>query len=870
MSDRGGDDFERLLRDLARPPEPATVPSMLLHYRVQGKLGQGGMGSVFRAEDTKLGRSVALKRVAPVAAADPKARRRLLREARAASALSHPNIVTVFAIEEVDDVAFIAMELVEGRPLSALVADGPLRLAEVLSIGAEIADALDHAHAAGIVHRDVKPGNVMVTPNRRVKILDFGLATASGSAQSVGAPLTAPGAVVGTAPYMSPEQLRGEELDGRTDVFALGCIVYEMATGRRAFAADKIAALVHDIATFDPPLLSSLVVGVPPELDTLLVRALAKDRAARLPTAGAMRDALRALAGTAEPTLAATSCATVGARTVGERRQVTVLATRLVVPPDTDPEALAELVPEVSTVVDRAAQQFEGRVDLRAGEAFTVVFGDRLAHEDDAVRAARAAAVITAEISTIAGGWSVRHGIHTAVAVVGPLPSSILGDAPRVAAQLESTAAAGETRVSTATERLLRRGFTCEGVDGGSMFRVVQERAARLPPGPGRRSRLVGRASELRLLLERWSQVREGDGQSVIVVGEPGIGKSRLIDELTAAISGDRHVQLRCQGSPYHRNVALHAILELLRQRIELGAQGGPDALSRLERFCERCGLKLALTVPPLAQLLGIPLGTRYPPAAEQPGNLRRRMLEAVASVILSLAVDHALFVVEDAHWLDPTTLELLALISDRAAASHLFMVVTTRPELRLGWPTRTHRVELPIRRLTRAESAELMAATCDEQLPFEVACQVLANADGIPLFIEELTRDTFESRAAGMAKRGADAQSIVIPSTLKESLTARLDRLGSAKEVAQLASALGREFDRDLLQAIAEMDDEDLESKLARLVEAERGRRARGAPARERVASLGGRGARGGGVPRARGGCPGARRARRRRARRD
>jgi class 3 adenylate cyclase len=826
MSERAGDDFERILRDLARAPEPAAVPAALLHYRVHGKLGQGGMGSVLRAEDTKLRRSVALKRVALGAAADPNARTRLMREARAASALSHPNIVTVFAIEEVDEIAFIAMELVEGRPLSALVADGPLPLAEVLSIGAETADALEHAHAAGIIHRDVKPANVMVTPSRRVKVLDFGLATASGgSSQLVGAPLTAPGAVVGTAPYMSPEQLRGEELDARTDVFALGCVVYEMATGRRAFPADNIAMLVHEIATVDPPPPSSLVAGVPPELDALLARALAKDRTARVPTAGAMRDALRALAGAAErATAGAPSWATAApARPGGERRQVTVLATRLVVPPDTDPEALAELVPEVSAVVDRAAQQFEGRVDLRAGEAFTVVFGDRVAHEDDAVRAARAAAAITAEIATIAGGWSVRHGIHTAVAVVGPSPSSILGDAPRVAAQLEGAAAAGETRVSGATERLLRRGFACEGVDGSGSFRIVHELAAPLARGHGRRSRLIGRASELGLLLDRWSQVREGDGQTVILVGEPGIGKSRLVDELTAAIAGDRDVELRCQGSAYHRNVALHAILELLRRQIKLGPRGAPDALSKLEWFCERRGVNLALTVPPLAQLLGVPLGTRYSPPAEQQGNLRRRMLDALASVILALAAsDGALLVVEDAHWLDPTTLELLALISDRGAAAPLFLVVTTRPELRLGWPTRTHRSELPIRRLTRAESSELMAATCDGQLPSEIACQVLTNADGVPLFIEELTRDTFESRAAGIAKRGIDSQSIVIPSTLKESLTARLDRLGSAKEVAQLASALGREFDRDLLRAIADMDEGDLESKLARLVEAE------------------------------------------------
>lgn len=272
----------------------------VLHYRVLAKLGEGGMGAVYKAEDTKLGRLVALKRVAPHVSGDATARARLLREARAASALSHPCIVTVYAIEESSGLDFIAMELVDGEPLDALVARGPVPLAQIVALGADIADALDAAHRAGVVHRDMKPGNVMVTPSGRAKVLDFGIATlaADGAVSPVAATAiaTGDGKIIGTVPYMAPEQLRGGPLDGRADVFALGCILFEMATGRRAFDARDAVALVHDIAAVDPPKPSSLAPGLPAAFDAVVARALAKDPSQRFASAADVGAALRALA----------------------------------------------------------------------------------------------------------------------------------------------------------------------------------------------------------------------------------------------------------------------------------------------------------------------------------------------------------------------------------------------------------------------------------------------------------------------------------------------------------------------------------------------------------------------------------------------
>ncbi len=268
----------------------------LLHYRVLDKIGQGGMGQVYRAQDQKLGRQVALKVLTPAAAEDDKARLRLLREARAVSALNHPNIVTVHAIEEADGLDFIVMELIEGESLKDILARGPIAPEILIDLAAQAASGLAAAHAAGIIHRDIKPANLIVTPSGVLKILDFGLAkpvvTATGETE---AELTMPGMVAGTVAYMSPEQLRGETLDPRTDLFSLGCVLYEAATGRQPFTGAHLPELVGAILGAAPAPPSAVRGGLGASLDSAILRALAKDREGRYSTASALRDDLRAL-----------------------------------------------------------------------------------------------------------------------------------------------------------------------------------------------------------------------------------------------------------------------------------------------------------------------------------------------------------------------------------------------------------------------------------------------------------------------------------------------------------------------------------------------------------------------------------------------
>src|SRR4051812_9717153 len=258
--------------------------STLSHYSLEEEIGRGGMGVVYRAVDTRLGRTVAIKILPAEATADPDRNRRFVHEARAASALNHPHIVTIHDIGEEHGVTFIAMELVDGATLERVLANGPLPIATAVEYARQIAAALAAAHAGGIVHRDIKPGNIIITTDGRAKVLDFGLAKLIERAPSeatLSAVATRPGLIVGTAAYMSPEQAEGRPLDARSDVFSFGAVLYEMVTGRRPFAGGSDLGVLAAILRDRPAPVRSLRPDVPPLVEGLIDRALAKDPAGR-------------------------------------------------------------------------------------------------------------------------------------------------------------------------------------------------------------------------------------------------------------------------------------------------------------------------------------------------------------------------------------------------------------------------------------------------------------------------------------------------------------------------------------------------------------------------------------------------------------
>jgi len=281
------------------------IGQTISHYRITGQLGSGGMGVVYEAEDLDLGRHVALKFLPPQLSRDQNALDRFLLEARTASALNHPNICTIYAVEKAGDQSFIAMELLEGETLDRRLLAGTVPLDRLLEWCIQMADALDAAHAKGIIHRDIKPANIFITQRGQVKVLDFGLAklarpememtTIGATADAPGQNLTSPGATVGTIAYMSPEQARGEELDPRSDLFSLGVVIYQMATGRLPFSGATSAVVFHAILELDPVPALQLNITLPPRLDEIIEKALEKDRDLRYHSAGDLRGDLKRL-----------------------------------------------------------------------------------------------------------------------------------------------------------------------------------------------------------------------------------------------------------------------------------------------------------------------------------------------------------------------------------------------------------------------------------------------------------------------------------------------------------------------------------------------------------------------------------------------
>ncbi len=297
------DAAELVTVETSEPHSTAPGRRQISHYKIKSLLGAGGMGEVYLAQDTKLSRQVAIKLLPPDAAQDPTAKRRLLREARAAAALNHPNIVTIYSIEEADNSVFIVMEYVEGQTLTMRIKSGTLEFIPLLDIGAQVADALAAAHSVGLVHRDIKPSNILITQEGQVKLLDFGIAkgtkpfhTEGGGANSR---LTAEGDIVGTVAYMSPEQGRGETLDARADIFSLGAVLYESATGKLPFSGPNALAILRQIDAAEPQAPSAIKPEAPRGFDLIIERALAKDKEQRYQSASDLAAALRRLKGKA-------------------------------------------------------------------------------------------------------------------------------------------------------------------------------------------------------------------------------------------------------------------------------------------------------------------------------------------------------------------------------------------------------------------------------------------------------------------------------------------------------------------------------------------------------------------------------------------
>jgi TOMM system kinase/cyclase fusion protein len=817
-------------------------------FEIVEKLGAGGMGQVFRAVDWHLDRIVAIKLILQGGGMPlDQLVAMLRREAKVTAKLNHENIVAIFDMDVYLGMPFIVMEMLDGQSLNVMLERSQVSPLRAVQIMTQVARGLSHAHAHGVVHCDLKSSNAFILRDGRAKILDFGISRLqhplATSTQSSDAAASITG-FVGTPLFMAPELWRGDPQDARTDIWAAGVMLYHMLTGHLPYTIPELQLKfrmkerVHGLA----PSVRLLVPALPEEADRLVATALNEDPQGRFQTAREMMEALgeleRVIAGHCSGAQMALSPLQI------ERRLLTVLACQLGGLDSLDIDDIMDADQRFYQAATDAVKRAEGCIGTSVGGKFFCCFGYPAVKENDAQRAVWAALQIAQamrEHGRPHARVDFRIAVHSGVVGLPNLTGAgndiprMQGNIPNIAARLAEAAPVGSVMMSQATFELTRGLFDSQvqtGNDDGapnkgcsSVYQVLgevesssrfeQALSAGLTP-------FVGRDTELAFLHQLWDGAKEGRGQIVVVSGEPGIGKSRLVQTLKDKVISEGNTRLTCQCWPHYKNSGLHPLIELILRSMDIRREDTPEEkVKKLENNLSSLGFPLPETVPLFGALLSVPFEPKYAPLDLPPEQQKVKTLEALVSMLLRTALNRpTLFIIEDMPWVDHSTIEYLNMLIDLLPSSRILIVLTGRPEFRPPWSACQHLHSITLDRLSSASVLSIIEQTAkDKSLPTEMIERIAATTDGVPLFVEELTRMVVESLQPTEACKAAH---LAIPGTLCDLLLAKLNRLrGVGREVAQVGSILGREFHYELIRHVSPFDELSLQEGLEILTDA-------------------------------------------------
>jgi tetratricopeptide (TPR) repeat protein/predicted Ser/Thr protein kinase len=779
-------------------------------FRVEALAASGGMGRVYRARDEG-GAPVAVKVLFD---ADDEAR--FEREARVLSTLRHPGIVGYVAHgRTARGEAYLVTEWLDGETLAERLERGPLGIAETVDLGRAVAEALAAAHREGIVHRDVKPGNLLLPSGRAgdARIIDFGIARAAGHE----AALTMTGAIVGTAGYIAPEQARGErDLDARADVFSLGCVLFRCLTGRPAFAGDEALAILLKLVMEEPARAIDLAPEIPEALDGLVMRMLAKARDERPRDAGAVAAELAEIAaGLAAPHAARPRTETRGI-TALERRVMSLVLARGVRPQqEGERTVVLDEAQSGEFAVPAAAARYKGRLTMLADGSMMIALASAGAATDLAAQAARCA-------------LSIRHTLSVPIAVVSGRgvisPSLPVGELIDRAVALASAGAPQTIHLDEATAALLGPELDVRRDGADLVLEGERDLSEATPRLLGRPTTYVGRERELALLEATFAEsASDWVARAVLVTGEPGMGKSRLRHELLRRL-GERAEDLEVwmgRGDPVSEGSAFGMLAQALRRTAGI-VEGEPFA-ARRDKLAARVGRRVpAAEAPRVAAFLGEILGWSaeggqaegdLAAARRDPLLLGEQMRRAFEAFLLAECAAHPVVIVlDDLHWGDLPTVTFVGAALRSLRDHPLFVLALARPEVHKVFPrlwADTNLQQIHLTKLTRRASERLARQVLGDGATAEVLAALVDRADGNAFYLEEMIR-------AAVERRG-DA----LPETVVAMVQSRLEALApEARRALRAASVFGDTFWRGGVVAV--LSDPEAAAPLAVLAERE------------------------------------------------
>lgn len=815
-------------------PSHAKTTTALPGYQLFERLGQGTYGAVYRARQLSTGQEVAVKLShAPIG--DPSFRR----ETALCARLRHPHIVRLMDQGElVDGRPFAVFEYLEGESLQELLRrSGPLAPPQAIAILGQVLDALAYAHRMGIVHHDLKPANILVrrdTDHLHAKILDFGCGTFLPDREASPAP-SIPPETPGTPSYASPEQLRGEPADHRSDLYSWGLVCVECLTGAPVMSGANLAEIVHRQLLSDE-------IRLPPWIDAhpmgaLLRRVLAKRPSDRAADASMLHREFQLVRpdGLVAVDASTDSGAIVSDETsrgpIGtDLRPVTAVCCCLGGPDDGDDglwdERTARARREMRNRCVDIAARYGGRPVGELGGFASFHFGLPHPGDQDARLAARfvleLAGAVRANERAEGPRLDLRAGLHAGLVRLekdSAHPGAVLDTAIRLAA----CAAPGRILMSGPVADRLGGHFATEIVapppglaPGAKVFALV----GALDRGTEMEFPIVGRKGEMETIRQAWGEVLRGTGRSILVRGEAGIGKSALAGTACGEFRGRAVRVLEARCLPEHRDIALRPVLAWLHRALDPTDRGeGPS--KRLERALTRAGCDTATALPVLADWMSLPSPSTDAQAPISPARRKEILFDSLERLLVASTDSVTLFVLEDLHWADPTTLEFAARFSSNLDAKRALLLATARPEFDPSLLPGARRIDL--HGLLPSEGREMLDRLAPREHPFpvELRTRLLERAGGSPLFLESLVKTILPRIDLASDIQQVDRLLEGIPEALMDLLGAQVQQMGAARETAQLASVIGREGDRELLEAVTLLDREGLRADLDVLVEA-------------------------------------------------